>query len=55
MLEESKELHYYYWVVPEVIADFTYKCYRKDGKRSLNKMENISLIKVHSLYLKKCI
>ena len=27
--------------------------YQKDVKRSLNKMENISLIKDHSLYLKK--
>ena len=29
--------------------------YQKNGKRSLNKMENISLIEVHSLYLKKCV
>ena len=29
--------------------------YQKDDTRSLNKMENISLIKVHSLYLKKCV
>ena len=28
---------------------------QKDGKRLLNKVENISLIKVHSLYLKKCV
>ena len=29
------------------------RSYRKDGKRSLKKIENISLFKVHSLYLKK--
>ena len=29
--------------------------YQKDGKRSLNKIEIISLLKVHSLYLKKCV
>ena len=29
--------------------------YQKDGKRSLNKMENISFIKGHSLYLKQCV
>ena len=27
----------------------------KKGKRSLNKIKNIPLIKVHSLYLKKCV
>ena len=26
--------------------------YQKDGKRSLNEIETLSLIKVHSLYLK---
>ena len=29
--------------------------YQKGGKKSLNKMENISLIKVHFLYSKKCV
>ena len=31
------------------------RSYQKDGKSSLNKIENISLIKVYSLYLKKCV